>query len=209
MAAPLTHVADLPAATPSSELDDELVTYVVESQLGFDLLRRAATLLAGLMVLAAAGVRGARGHPMLTQAQEAAAEAAESLAGIHVPSRAAHHHLHLTRAGEALAGSAEARAGIPALERGPAGVDPAAAPGLRARAPLDHRCAELPLGRFAFLPLYRASKREREGPTAKQWEGEGRAGEHHVLPQPSPVIPAPLPRFEAGEGGAHGEAMGG
>jgi len=102
MAPPLTHVADLPAATPSSELDDELLIYVVESQLGFDLLRRAATLLAGLMVLTAAGLRGARGHPMLTQAQEAATEAADSLAGIHVPSRAAHHHLHLTRAAEAL-----------------------------------------------------------------------------------------------------------
>ena len=106
MASPLTHVADLvslPATTPWSELDDELLTYVVESQLDFDLLRRAATLLAGLMVLATAGVRGARGHPMLTQAQEAAAEAAESLAVIHVPSRAAHHHLHLIRAAEALA----------------------------------------------------------------------------------------------------------
>jgi hypothetical protein len=115
----MKHIADLsPLPTPSensappagltaeslaAELDDELVAYVLEAQLGFDLLRRAATLLAGLMVLAAAGVRGARAHPMLAQAQEAATEAGESLAGIHVPRRAAHHHLHLTRAGEALA----------------------------------------------------------------------------------------------------------
>ena len=41
------------------------------------------------------------------------------------------------------------------------------------------------------MPLYRASKREREGPIAKQWEGEGSASEHHAggeapSPQPSP-----------------------
>jgi len=95
----MKHIADL----PSLELDDELVTYMLEAQLGFDLLRRAATLLTGLMVLASAGARGARGLPMLIQAQEAAAEAAQSLAGIHVPARAADHHLHLSRAGEALA----------------------------------------------------------------------------------------------------------
>jgi hypothetical protein len=99
----MKHVADL----PSLELDDELVTYILEAQLGFDLLRRAATLLAGLMVLAAAGARGARGLPILIQAQEAAVEAAQSLAGIHVPTRAAEHHLHLTRAGVALSEALE------------------------------------------------------------------------------------------------------
>ena len=31
------------------------------------------------------------------------------------------------------------------------------------------------------ISLYRASTREREGPTAKPWEGEGRAGEHSAV----------------------------
>jgi hypothetical protein len=30
------------------------------------------------------------------------------------------------------------------------------------------------------LSLYRASTREREGPTAKPWEGEGITSEHHA-----------------------------
>ena len=143
-------------------LDDELMAYVVESQLGFDLLRRAATLLAGLMVLAAAGVRGARGHPLLTQAQEAATAAAESLAGIHVPSRASDHHLHLTRAGDALA---------EALKR--------ALDSLR----WDRNRLE------SILPPLRACE--------------------HELHATSAALTFPLPRFDAGEGGAHREAMGG
>jgi len=131
----MKHIADLsPLPTPaegsappaavtaeslSSELDDELVAYVLEAQLGFDLLRRAATLLAGLMVLAAAGVRGARGHPMLAQAQEAAAEAAASLTGSCAGPRGPSSSPSDPRR-RGLRRGVEAGAGVPALERGSA-----------------------------------------------------------------------------------------
>ena len=79
-------------------LDETSLAYVLEAQPVFDLMRRSAAQLAGLMVLAGAGVRAARDHPMLALAAAAAAEAGQRLAGIRVPGRAAHHHLHLTRA---------------------------------------------------------------------------------------------------------------
>jgi hypothetical protein len=48
---------------------------------------------------------------------------------------------------------------------------------------------------LAEVALSRASKREREGPKAKPWEGEGPASEVHESPHPNP-----LPLRSAGEG---------
>ena len=61
----------------------------------------------------------------------------------------------------------------------------------RGETPSPRPSPPYPGARGNFLPLYRALKREREGPTAKPWEGEGRAGEHHAdgetpSPRPSP-----------------------
>jgi len=171
--------AALTAGSLSAELDDELLAYVLEAQLGFDLLRRAATLLAGLMVLAAAGVRGARGHPVLAQAQEAAREAVDSLAAIHVPRRAAHHHLHLSRAGDALQEALR-----------------------RALESLRWNKDRLK----SILPPLRACERELHRTTAAL-PGFQKVSFDQACCAGAPK--SPLPRFEAGEGGAHGEAVGG
>ncbi len=111
------------------ELDDATAAYVLAMRNPFELLRRAAAQLAGLMVLAASGARNVAAHPMLDLAVEAQAEAddlvrSESAAA---PARAEHHRLHLLRANRALA-AALAAARQDAARNDPAAVDKIMAP---------------------------------------------------------------------------------
>lgn len=88
-----------------AELDDATAAYVLAMRDPFELLRRAAAQLAGLMVLVASGARNVAAHPMLDLALEAQAEADELIGSRSslVPERASHHRLHLLRGNRALA----------------------------------------------------------------------------------------------------------
>ncbi len=87
------------------DLDDATAAYVLMMRNPFELLRRAASQLAGLMVLVASGARHVAAHPMLDLAIEAQAEADDMVRSENaaVPERAQHHRLHLLRANRALA----------------------------------------------------------------------------------------------------------
>src|SRR4051794_15674868 len=51
-----------------------------------------------------------------------------------------------------------------------------------------------------LLSLYRASKREREGPIAEQWEGEGVPGVPRERPSPVSLRSPPSPASKRGRG---------
>jgi hypothetical protein len=88
-----------PVVEPAAAgLDEATLAYVLAMREPFDLLRQAAGQLAGLLVLAAAGGRGAAGHPMLPTAAAAAHEAGDAIRAVKVPSRTRHHHHHLAQA---------------------------------------------------------------------------------------------------------------
>ncbi|MBW4025048.1 MAG: hypothetical protein HIU92_18285 [Proteobacteria bacterium] len=91
---------DAPEAVP--DLDDRTLAYVLAARDPFEGLRRAASQLAGLLVLAAIGSREAQGNPMLDMAIAAHREAVERLRALTPPARATHHHHHLSLAAEAL-----------------------------------------------------------------------------------------------------------
>jgi hypothetical protein len=94
-------VAAIPVPATAG-LDEATLAYVLAMREPFDLLRQAAGQLAGLLVLAAAGGRGAAGHPMLPAAAAAAQEAGDAVRAIRVPPRARHHHHHLAQACRAI-----------------------------------------------------------------------------------------------------------
>ncbi|MDQ0391305.1 hypothetical protein [Labrys monachus] len=115
-------VADAPPeerfdiAVVADTLDDRTTRYVLETRPAFGAVRRAAAQLAGVLVLAAAGGRGADpghpmlvlaaaggrgadpGHPMLELAALAVEEASDQVRSCQPPPRARHHHRHLLRA---------------------------------------------------------------------------------------------------------------
>ncbi len=80
----------------ATELDRATVAYVLASRKGFDRLRQATGQLAGLLVLAASGVKSITPeHAVLAAARAAYAEAAANLHCVGVPERARHQHYHL------------------------------------------------------------------------------------------------------------------
>lgn len=105
---------ELEAPTPPpdemfpAELDDMTTAYVLSMREPFDLLRQAISQLAGLMVMVAAGAKGAAHQPMLDRAIEAGAEADEVIRSASPPRRAEHHHRHMLRANRALAAALKA-----------------------------------------------------------------------------------------------------
>ena len=95
-----SHTVDVLA----TETDDKSLRYLVEVHPAFDALRRTAAQLAGLLVLAAAGTKGAApDHPMLQAAALTHAEAADRLLGLAVTGPVCHLHYHLTEAATAIA----------------------------------------------------------------------------------------------------------
>ncbi len=113
----------------SPELDDATAAYVLAMRNPFELLRRAAAQLAGLMVLVASGARNVAAHPMLDLAIEAQAEADDLVRSerVSVPEHARHHRLHLRRANRALA-EALAAARQHVSRKDPAAVEEIMAP---------------------------------------------------------------------------------
>lgn len=139
------HEADL-AEDLSKSFDQATVRYVLATRPHFEGLRQAASQLAGLMVLAAAGAKSVtQEHAMLRAARCAHAEAVEGLAAARVPPRASHHHRHLTEASSAI-GLALARASE-SMHRYAAGsreIEPALAPLRRGYRHLQWASAALP-----------------------------------------------------------------
>lgn len=99
------------AATPAYDwttdaqigLDDKTLAYVLEVRPAFDLLRDAASQLAALLVLAAAGGRSAQDNPVFALARSALAEARDIIGTLVPGPQGAHHHRHLMMCVNALA----------------------------------------------------------------------------------------------------------
>lgn len=82
----------------SCELDEATITYVLDMGVPFESLRRAAALLSGMLLLAAAGSKYATPqHPILEMAHASLERAMESIQSVTVPARAAHHHFHMLK----------------------------------------------------------------------------------------------------------------
>jgi hypothetical protein len=91
------------AADGHEQIDDETVAYILLAQKCFEDLRQVAAQLAGLLVLSAAGSKGATpDHPMLEAAERLHASAAESIRRLRPPPRASAHRDFLSRAAAAL-----------------------------------------------------------------------------------------------------------
>jgi hypothetical protein len=101
---PLAAVGDIAASDLAlpPDLDGRTNTYILAARGPFEGLRRAASQLAGLLVLVAIGSRSAQGNPMLEMAIAAHDEAAQELRALTPTAPGAHHHLHLCRAAERL-----------------------------------------------------------------------------------------------------------
>ena len=102
-----------------NEIDDETAAYVLESQPFFEDLRQAAAQLAGLLVLAAAGVKSATpDHPTLDAAEQRCQEAVDGVRRARVTVRARRHHHHLTHAAATIGGAlSKAREHLGRLDR--------------------------------------------------------------------------------------------
>ena len=99
-------------ATPSPEtwtpdaqigLDDKTIAYVLAARPAFDLLRDAASQLAALLVLAAAGGRSAQDNPVFALVRSAQVEARDLIGTLRPGPHGAHHHRHLVMGLDALA----------------------------------------------------------------------------------------------------------
>jgi hypothetical protein len=114
-----------PLAAESAALDAATVAYVLAAQPHFEGLKQAAGQLGGLLVLAAAGSKSiTQEHAMLESARRVHAEAADGLACLCPPARAAHHHHHLGQAASAIgAALVEARRSLHAFAAGQRDVD--------------------------------------------------------------------------------------
>jgi hypothetical protein len=84
------------------ELDDRTLTYVLAARPAFDLLRDAASQLAALLVLAAAGGRSAQDNPVFALARAAQSEAWDLIGVLRPGQHGAHHHRHLLACAEVL-----------------------------------------------------------------------------------------------------------
>jgi len=84
-------------------LDDDTTAYILETRKLFEDLRQVASLLAGLLVLNAAGSQSAGPHhPMLDAADQLYRETIESIHHARVTARAQQHHRCLLQASAAL-----------------------------------------------------------------------------------------------------------
>jgi hypothetical protein len=96
-------------ALSPSFLDDRTVAYILETRGPFEDLRRVASQLAGLLVLAAAGAKSATPeHPALAGARETLAEAGDRVRHTQPTDRSRRHHDHLLHAVRALETAAAA-----------------------------------------------------------------------------------------------------
>jgi len=81
------------------EIDDGTAAYVLDNRKHFEDLRQVTAQLAGLLVLAAAGAKGAApDHPLLETAEQLFRDAADGIRGARVTVRARQHHHCLLRA---------------------------------------------------------------------------------------------------------------
>jgi hypothetical protein len=86
-------------ALSPSLLDDRTVAYILDTRRAFEDLRRVASQLAGLLVLAAACAKSATpDHPTLDAARETLSEAGDRLRHAQPTHRSRRHHNHLLRA---------------------------------------------------------------------------------------------------------------
>lgn len=90
-------------------IDDRTAQYIIETQKHFEDLKQAASQLAGLLVLEAAGSReAAPDHPLRASAKQLYRSAADGLGGIRTTRRARAHHGYLLAAAEKLGAAFEA-----------------------------------------------------------------------------------------------------
>ncbi len=100
---------DVPARVGAADtVDDAVLAYVTAMREPFDLLRQAAGQIAGVMVLAVAGRRGAAGHPLLDLANTALLQANDAIVRTRAPVRGEHHHRHLGNAARGIGAALEA-----------------------------------------------------------------------------------------------------
>jgi hypothetical protein len=79
-----------------TEIDDQIVEYILTAQTWFEDLKQVAAQLAGLLVLEAAGA--AHDHPMRLSAERVYQSAVDGLRSARVPARARRHHDNLLAA---------------------------------------------------------------------------------------------------------------
>jgi hypothetical protein len=86
-------------AQAADPLDDRTVSYIVETRSHFEALRQAASQLAGMLALAAAGASSVTpDHPLFATAKEAHRRARDGIGSARAGRRAEHHRRHLTAA---------------------------------------------------------------------------------------------------------------
>jgi hypothetical protein len=84
-------------------LDEQTSRYILDTRTHFEDLRHAASQLAGLLVLAAAGAKSAApDHPMLEAAERMRREAVDGLRHARATRRSRRHHRHMLAAGDQL-----------------------------------------------------------------------------------------------------------
>jgi hypothetical protein len=83
-----------------TEIDDQIVEYILAAQSWFEDLKQVAAQLAGILVLEAAGSKSnaAPDHPMHLSAERVYKSAVDGLRSARVPARARRHHDHLLAA---------------------------------------------------------------------------------------------------------------
>jgi hypothetical protein len=87
----------------SDALDDSTVAYVLAARPHFESLRDVAAQLAGILILAASGARGAvPDHPMLHSAETLFRESQDGIRSTRSTERARPHHHHLTQAADSI-----------------------------------------------------------------------------------------------------------
>jgi len=92
-----------------ADLDDGTVEYILNNRTHFEDLRQVTAQLAGLLVLAATGARGAApDHPLLETADQLFQTAVDGLRRAHVPARARPHHDAVMQAVAAVRGALDA-----------------------------------------------------------------------------------------------------
>jgi hypothetical protein len=164
----------------SDALDDQTVAYVLATRPHFEQLRDAAAQLAGLLVLAASGVRSAApDHPMLESAASLCRDSCEAVRTARATARARAHHRHLTQAAASIetavsvAGAALRRSDLDAilvpLERGYTHLQRAsnALPGFELVS-FDHGCCGHGIG--VGFDLHFSPKRHPSGAQEVQFE---------------------------------------
>jgi len=95
-------------------VDDRTAEYILETRRCFEDLKQAASQIAGVLVLAASGAKGALpDHPLLKRATELYQEAFDHIRSVRPTELARPHHDFMVRAAKALAA---ALAAVPSME---------------------------------------------------------------------------------------------